>query len=313
MARPRILLTRKWPSACESRLAGDYEASLNADDRPMGAEELRTAMAEYDAVLCTVTDRLDAAAFEGATARIVGNFGVGVDHIDLEAARAAGVTVVNTPGVLTDATAELAMTLILMAARRAGEGERELRAGHWPGWHPTHLLGRGLSGRTLGIVGMGRIGRATAERARAFGMEILWWNRSDTEAPGTRVETLADLFERSDVVSLHVPGSGETSGLVDLDLMEALGPEGILVNTARGSVIDETALVEALRRGTIAGAGLDVYAREPEVPEALRGLDNVVLLPHLGSATLETREAMGMMVADALDAFFGGDTPDNRV
>lgn len=313
MTRPRILLTRKWPSVCESRLAGDYEAVLNISDRPMAVNEIAAAMREHDAVLCTVTDRLGPAAFDGARARIVGNFGVGVDHVALDAARAAGIVVVNTPGVLTEATAEIALALILMTARRAAEGEREVRAGRWAGWRPTHLLGRGLSGRTLGIAGMGRIGRATAERARAFGMEIAWWNRSDVEAPGRRAGTLRELMEVSDIVSLHLPGTGETRGLVDYELLEALGPEGILVNTARGSVVDETALVEALRRGTIAGAGLDVYAREPEIPEALLRQDNAVLLPHMGSATAETREAMGMMVADALDAFFAGREPETRV
>ncbi len=313
MARPRILLTRKWPSACEARLVGDYDATLNTGDTAMSEDELAAAMADQDAVLCTVTDRLGAGAFADARARIVGNFGVGVDHIALDAARDAGICVVNTPGVLTDATAEIALTLILMTARRAAEGEREVRQGQWAGWRPTHLLGRGLAGRTLGIAGMGRIGRATAERARAFGMEIAWWNRSDTDAPGTRAATLRDLMEMSDIVSLHLPGTAETRGLVDFDHLEALGPDGILVNTARGTVVDETALVEALRRGTIAAAGLDVFAREPEVPAALRELDNAVMLPHLGSATEETREAMGMMVADALDDFFAGREVANRV
>ncbi len=313
MSRPRILLTRKWPSACEARLAGDYEVTLNVNDQPMSEAEIAAAMAGQDAVLCTVTDKMGRAAFDGARARIVGNFGVGVDHIALDAARAAGVAVVNTPGVLTDATAEIAMTLILMVARRAGEGEREVRAGGWTGWRPTHLMGTGLRGKTLGIAGMGRIGQATADRARAFGMKIAWWNRSDTGAAGIRAETLRALMEMSDIVSLHLPGTAGTRGIVDMEMLEALGPRGILVNTARGSVVDEAALIEALRQGTIAGAGLDVFAREPEVPGLLREMRNVALLPHLGSATAETREAMGMMVADALDAFFAGREVAHRV
>jgi lactate dehydrogenase-like 2-hydroxyacid dehydrogenase len=314
MPGSRILLTRKWPSACEARLAGAYDVTLNRDDAPLSEDEIAAAMRDYDAVLCTVTDTLGPAVFADAPrARFVGNFGVGFNHIDIAAARQAGVVVVNTPGVLTDATAEIAMTLILMVARRAGEAEREVRAGEWTGWRPTHLIGTGLSGKTLGIVGMGRIGQATAARARAFGMRIAYWNRSEVETDGTRAETLADLMEMSDFVSIHVPGTGDTEGLIDLPLLERLGPQGFLVNTARGTVVDEGALIEALRRGVIAGAGLDVYAREPDVPGLLRERDDVVLLPHLGSATAETREAMGMLVANALDAFVAGREVPNRV
>ncbi len=314
MPKPRILLTRKWPSACESRLAGAYEVTLNLDDLPMPEPAIAAAMRHHDAVLCTVTDRIGPDTFSGSPqARFLGNFGVGVDHIALDAAKAAGITVVNTPGVLTDATAEIAMTLLLMVARRAGEGEREVRACGWTGWRPTHLVGSGLAGKTLGIVGMGRIGQATAERARAFGMRIAYWNRSAVETEATRADTLRELMEMSDFVSVHVPGSPQTEKLIDLEMLEALGPGGVLVNTARGTVVDETALIEALRRGLIAGAGLDVYAREPDVPGLLRERDDVVLLPHLGSATAETREAMGMLVADALDAFVEGRDVPNRV
>ena len=215
--------------------------------------------------------------------------------------------------MLTDATAEIAITLMLMVARRAGEGEREVRACGWTGWRPTHLVGTGLAGKTLGIVGMGRIGQATADRARAFGMKIAYWNRSEVDVEATRAATLRELMEMSDFVSIHVPGSPETEKLIDLDMLEALGPKGFLINTARGTVVDEAALIEALRRGAIAGAGLDVYAREPDVPGLLRERDDVVLLPHLGSATAETREAMGMLVADALDAFVEGREVPNRV
>ena len=313
-SRPRILLTRKWPSACEARLAGDYDVTLRQDDTQMTAAEIRAAMQSHDAVCATVTDPLGAEAFAGGTrARIVGNYGVGVNHIDLGAARAAGVAVTNTPDCLTEATADLAITLMLMVARRAGEGERELRAGGWTGWRPTHLVGRGLRGKVLGIVGMGRIGREVARIARdGFGMRVVWWNRSDVGMAG-RMDSLAALMAAADVVSLHVPGGAETDAMIGMAELEALGPAGILINTARGTVVDEGALVAALRQGRIGGAGLDVYAREPRVPEDLRTREDVVLLPHLGSAVAEARVAMGMMVADALDAFFAGREVATRV
>lgn len=321
MAKPRILITRRWPEAVEARLARDYEATFNESDTPMTPEAIGRALEEHDAVLPTVSDRLPGGIFPSSPrARILGNFGVGYNHIDLAAAQAAGLTVTNTPGCLTDCTADIAITLMLMVARRAGEGERELRAGGWTGWRPTHMIGRKLSGRTLGIIGMGRIGRATARRARfGFGMDIVFHNRSRLddaeirELGARQLGSVEEVMEASDVASVHCPGGAANRHLVGAQALEALGPDGILINTARGDVVDMDALIEALRSGRIAGAGLDVYPEEPAVPEALREMENVVLLPHLGSATMETRVAMGMMVADNLDAFFAGREPPNRV
>jgi lactate dehydrogenase-like 2-hydroxyacid dehydrogenase len=249
---------------------------------------------------------------------LIANFGVGFEHIDVAACQRAGVAVTNTPGVLTDATADIAMLLILMTARRAGEGEREVRAGGWAGWRPTHLLGRELKGRTLGLVGFGRIAVATAERARfGFGMDIVYYARrradSDVETRlGARFHAdLGSLLESADVVSLHVPGGRETRHMIDRGALARMKPDALLINTARGTVVDEDALAEALRSGAIGGAGLDVYAVEPMVPDALKRLGNVVLLPHLGSATVETRVAMGMRAAANVEAWIEGrDLPD---
>ncbi len=234
---------------------------------------------------------------------------------DLDAAREGGIAVTNTPDVLTDATADIAMTLILMATRRAGEGERELRGGGWTGWRPTHLLGRSLRGKILGLVGYGRIARAVAERAKAFGMEIVVHSRSraDDVPEAAYHASLDSLLRIADVVSLHAPGGAATRHMIDADALRTMKRDAVLVNTGRGTLIDETALAEALKAGTIAAAGLDVYECEPAVEVALTGLPNAVLLPHLGSATLETREAMGMKVADNLDAFFAGREPFDRV
>ncbi|HEY6868201.1 MAG TPA: D-glycerate dehydrogenase [Novosphingobium sp.] len=313
--RPRILQTRRWPEAVEQRLARDYEVVVDAADRPLSAGALRAAMTEYDALCPTVSDRIDAAvlAVPGARVRLIGNFGVGTDNIDLDAARQAGIAVTNTPGVLTEATADLALLLLLMAARRGGEGERELRAGAWTGWRPTHLLGVELSGKRLGLVGFGRIAQAVARRAHhGFGMAIHYYNRSPAdpavaaELGAVRQDDLDGLLAESDVVSLHVPGGAATHHLIDARRLALLRPRAILINTARGTVIDEGALARTLAERRIAAAGLDVYEREPAVHPDLLGLANVVLLPHLGSATVETRTAMGHKVADNLDAFFAG-------
>lgn len=316
-ARPRILLTRRWPAAVEDRLAKRYVVTRNASDVPLDALALEAAMRDHDAVCPTVTDRLSAAILctEGRRAGIVASYGAGFDHIDLDAAGRAGVVVTNTPDVLTDATADIAMLLILMASRRASEGERELRAGRWSGWRPTHLLGHGLSGKTLGLIGYGRIARATAARARAFGMAVVYHSRhraGDMPDDAYRA-TPAALAADADVVSLHAPGGDATRHMVDAAFLAAMRPHGVLVNTARGTLVDEAALARALRDGTIAAAGLDVYAAEPAVPQALLDAPNLVLLPHLGSATHETRVAMGMRVADNLDAFFDGRAPGDRI
>lgn len=321
VTRPKILLTRRWPAAVEARLAASYDVTLNVADVPMTAAEIRQALLDYDAVCPTVSDKLDASVFpEGPRAALLGNFGVGINHIDLAAAKAAGIAVANTPGVLTDATADLTIGLMLMLTRRLAEGEREVRQGRWQGWRPTHMMGVALSGRTLGILGMGRIGRAVALRAKAaFGMKIAYYNRSPVAAADLEgldaqaCATIDDLIDASDVISLHCPGGGANRHLIGADRLRRMGPERFLINTARGDIIDESALVDALERRAIAGAGLDVFEREPAVPPALFDLSNVVLLPHLGSATHETREAMGMIVADNLDAFFGGAQPGNLV
>ena len=301
MAKPRVLLTRRWPAEVERQAAERFDITLNESDEPLSQAELAAAMGEFDVICPVVPDKLPADVIAGGDrAKLIANYGVGFEHIDLVAAKARGVAVTNTPGVLTDATADLALTLILMAARRAGEGEREVRAGRWTGWGPTHLNGSSLKGKTLGLVGLGRIGIATAQRARlGFGMRIAYYGRRQC-APEVARELeaefhpdLHELLAASDFVSLHIPGGAETANLIDAGALAAMKPGSYLINTARGGVVDHAALAEALRRGHLAGAGLDVYPAEPKVPEELLGLDNVVLLPHLGSATRETRIAMG--------------------
>ena len=314
---PKILISRRWPAAVEDRLRARYEVTLNDGDAPLTPEQFKAAMREYDALCPTVSDRItgDILSVPNPRVRIIGNYGAGFEHIDLDAAKAAGIVVTNTPDVLTDATADLALLLILMATRRAGEGERELRAGQWTGWRPTHLLGQSLAGKTLGLVGYGRIARATAERARAFGMTLAYHSRrrAEDEAGEAYHDTLESLAETADVLSLHTPGGPETRHMVDAALLKRMKPGAVVINTARGSVVNEADLAEALRTGVIAAAGLDVYEREPAVDPALLALSNVVLLPHLGSATIETRTAMGMKVADNLDRFFDGEPPIDRV
>lgn len=318
-ARPVVWVTRRLPAAVEDALRGLFDVRQREDDRPLDAAELLAAFRAADAVLCTVTDRIGPECFADASrrARIVANFGVGVNHIALDAARAAGVVVTNTPDVLTDDTADLAILLMLAVMRRAGEGERELRAGRWAGWRPTHLLGKRLTGKTLGIVGLGRIGMAVAQRAHAgFGMRVLAWSRSAPRGaePGVeRVGTLDALLPQVDVLSLHCPATPETRHLIGAAQLARLPRHAVLVNTARGDVVDETALVAALEAGQIAGAGLDVFDREPVVRPGLLAREDVVLLPHLGSATRETREAMGFRACENLSAFFAGGAPADRV
>jgi lactate dehydrogenase-like 2-hydroxyacid dehydrogenase len=287
----------------------------------MTAAELTNALATADAVLCTVSDAVDGRVIRDAAplrARILANFGVGYNHIDVDAARERGLVVTNTPGVLTEDTADVAIALMLMAARRLGEGERQLRAGQWPGWSPTHLLGTSLTGKTLGIVGFGRIGRAVARRAHfGFGMRVRYVSRTpsadESEVGATRSPSLDALLAESDVVSLHCPATAETRQLIDASALKRMRRDAVLVNTARGDVVDATALAAALRDGTIGAAGLDVYEGEPRVPAELLALENVVLLPHLGSATQETRRAMGERALANLVAFFDGRAPADRV
>jgi lactate dehydrogenase-like 2-hydroxyacid dehydrogenase len=316
-----VLVTRRLSQAVEDRLSRLLRTTLNADDEPPGRKALEAAMREHDALVTTITERVEAElmATRGRRVRIIANFGAGTDHIDVEAAREAGIVVTNTPDALTEATAELTILLMLMAARRAGEGERVLRAGGWTGWAPTHMMGRGLTGGTLGLVGFGRIGRSTAAKARGLGMAIRYFSRSRAPAEVERgldaihAESLEDLAAAADVLSLHVSGGAATHHLVDRQLLSRMKPTAILVNTARGSVVDEAALADALANGTIAAAGLDVYEREPEIEPRLLSLPNVVLLPHLGSATIEARTAMGMQAVDNLEDYFAGREPRNRV
>jgi glyoxylate reductase len=302
-------------------MAEAFALDLNDADTPLSEAELRDAMGRYDAVLPTVTDRLPATVFDAASrTRIVANYGAGFAHIDTEAARRRGIAVTNTPDVLSDCTADLAMTLLLMVARRAGEGERELRDGRWSGWRPTHMMGTRVSGATLGIVGFGRIGQALAQRAHfGFGMRILVHSRSPVPAEvlarfgAEQAADLDDLLPRCDFVSLHCPGGRANRHLIDGRRLDLMRPDAFLINTARGEVVDEHALAQALWFGTIGGAGLDVFEREPSIPPELLGADNLVLLPHLGSATRETREAMGLRVLENLSAFFDGRHPPDRV
>jgi lactate dehydrogenase-like 2-hydroxyacid dehydrogenase len=317
--RPSLALTRRWPDSVERVLADEFALTVNETDVAYSAQQLRELMTRHDALGVTVTDVIDAGVLQVPDRRVklIVNFGVGFNHIDIDAARAAGIAVTNTPGVLTDCTADLAMTLLLMAARRAGEGERELRAGDWSGWRPTHLLGTRVTGKTLGIVGAGRIGLATARRAHfGFGMNILLNSPSAVdigvlnELNATQCP-LDELLEAADFVSLHCPSSAQTLHLIDERRLRLMPSTAILVNTARGEVVDEAALITALERGDIAAAGLDVYEQEPQVPQALLDCPNLVALPHLGSATQETRNAMGMRAVANLRAYFSGETaPD---
>jgi lactate dehydrogenase-like 2-hydroxyacid dehydrogenase len=313
--RPRILLTRRWTTEVEKHLAQHFEVTLNDGDVPMDAARLRAAMAEYDAICPTVTDRIDRAVLSAPDRRVrlIGNFGVGFNHIDIDAAREFGVSISNTPDVLTDTTADLAILLMLMVTRRAGEGERELRGGKWTGWRPTHMMGQSLAGKTLGLIGFGRIAQATARKARlGLDMRIAYTGRRraspaiEAEHHGAYIDSVDELIATCDVISLHCPGGAATHHLISAERLRHMKPSAVLINTARGPVVDEAALVQALTEKRIAGAGLDVYEEEPRVHPGLLALDNVVLLPHLGSATQETRTEMGMRVAQNLEAFFAG-------
>jgi lactate dehydrogenase-like 2-hydroxyacid dehydrogenase len=318
-----VLITRRWPDAVERRFRETFATTLNDADRSLGADGLAAALSRYDVLCPTVTDRITAdvlAAARPLRTRLIANYGVGFSHIDVAACAAAGVAVTNTPDVLTDATAEIAVLLMLMAARRAGEGERLLRAGRWTGWGPTQMLGAAVTGKTLGLLGFGRIARATARRARdGFGMRVVYHSRTrcppevEAELDCAWRPTIEAMLAEADFVSLHTPGGAATRNLIDAARLRAMKPTAFLINTSRGDVVDEPALAEALAAGVIAGAGLDVYAEEPKVHPALLELENVALLPHLGSATLETREAMGMRVFDNVAAFAAGRTPPDLV
>ncbi len=308
--KPTLLISRRLPDRVHAALEEGFETTTRATTLPMDLAEVKAALAGYDAILPTLGDAFRAEAFAARPrARILANFGVGYNHIDVAAARAAGLEVTNTPGAVTDATADIALMLMLMTARRAGEGERLVRSGGWTGWHPVQMLGFHMTGKSLGIVGMGRIGKAIARRAQAgFGMDVRFFNRSPVADPGVPARQVATLAEAmaADIVVVAVPGGPATRHLIDAAALAAMAPHGIFVNIARGDVVDEAALIAALAERRIGGAGLDVYEFEPAVPAALVAMENVVLLPHLGTAALEVREAMGMMAADNLAAFFGG-------
>lgn len=317
---PKLLISRTMPDRVVTRALTRYDVTLREDTDPLTEAQALAALYDHDAVLTTLGDAFTPGVFAQAPAprcRILANFGVGYNHIDVAGATTSGLVVSNTPGAVTEATADIALTLMLMTARRAGEGERLVRAGRWTGWQPTQMLGLHLSGKRLGVVGFGRIGKAIARRAHyGFGMEIAVYTRSpitDPGLPAVQVASLSELMAGCDVIVIAVPGGAGTRHLIGAEALAAMQPHAILVNIARGDVVDEAALIACLQQGRIAGAGLDVYEHEPSVPEALRALENAVLLPHLGTAALEVREAMGAMALDNLDAFFDGREVPNRV
>lgn len=319
--RPRIIVTRRLLPATEARMAELFEPRFNVDDRPMGAGALAEAMQRCDVLVPTVTDRIDAAviAAAGPDLRLIANYGNGVDHIDLAAARAAGIIVTNTPGVFTEDTADMTLALILSVPRRLAEGDKLIRAHRWQGWSPTHMLGHRVGGKVLGIIGTGRIGQAVAARARAFGLAIHYHNRHrlpamlEQELDATWHAKLDSLLAIADIVTIHCPHTHETHGMINAARIAAMKADAYLINTARGEICDEDALIAALAAGRIAGAGLDVYGREPMVDERLMALDNVVLLPHMGSATFEGRRDSGERVIANIRAWVDGHRPPDQV
>lgn len=314
----RILLTRPMPERVVEAARAEFDVEIRDEMNPLKPGQMRAALALYDGVMPTLGDMFTAEVFDGfqnPRCRILANFGIGYNHIDAGAARAVGVSVTNTPGAVTDATADIALTLMLMSARRAGEGDRLVRAGAWAGWTPTQMLGLHVTGRTVGIIGMGRIGQAVARRCQhGFGMKVCYANPSekvlDIDAERRPIE---DVLKVADFVVLCVPASAETRHMINAEALALMQPHARLINVARGDVVDELALIDALQKGVIGGAGLDVFENEPDVPEALRAMENVVLLPHLGTAALEVREAMGLMALKNLRTFLDGDTPPNLV
>ncbi len=314
-----VLVTRKLPEAVEARLARDYDARFNPEDRVYDSEALLAAAEDVDAILPCHSEHFPAEVIERLPERVkaICNFSVGVDHVDLAAAAARGIIVTNTPDVLSDATAEIAILLMLGAARRASEGERLVRARAWKDWSPSFMVGIQSTGKRLGIVGMGRVGQVVAKRARGFEMEVHYHNRRrlppEAEAGAVYHESLEELLAISPFLSLNCPATPENHGLLNAERIAHLPDGAVVVNTSRGALIDEGALIAALRSGKLAAAGLDVYLNEPDIDPAFRELDNVFLLPHIGSATRETRDAMGFRALDNLDAIFAGRAPGDRV
>jgi lactate dehydrogenase-like 2-hydroxyacid dehydrogenase len=314
----KLLISRRLPESVMEAAEARFDVTCRTTTQPMTHADCVAALSDYDAVLPTLGDAFRAEAFAAVPeprCGLLANFGAGFNHIDVEAARAAGIAVTNTPGAVTDSTADIALTLILMTARRAGEGERLVRAGGWTGWHPTQLLGLHVSGKTVCIIGMGRIGQAIARRCHfGFGCRVVYVNRSvkAVDFPAEQMQ-MADALAVADVVVVATPGGAETHHLVGAEVFAAMQPHAIFVNIARGDIVDEAALIAALQAGRIAGAGLDVYEFEPEVPEALRVMENVTLLPHLGTSALEPREDMGRMALDNVIAFAEGRALPNPV
>jgi glyoxylate reductase len=319
MSKPILFVTRRLPPAVEARAAGDYEARLNAEDTPPTKEDITRLATGAAAVICCPADRFDAATIGALpdTVKVIGTFSVGFDHVDIAAAKARGIRVCNTPDVLSVATAETAMLLILAASRRGPEGERMVRAGKWTGWTPTQLLGTQVSGRRLGIFGMGRIGREVARMARAFGMEVHYRDQTrlppDMEQGAIFHDNHDSFLAASQVLSLNAPGGAGTRKWLNAARIAQLPRGAVVVNAARGTLIDDDALIAALQSGHVAAAGLDVYDGEPHIHPGYLALENVVLLPHLGSATVETRDAMGFLVLDGIDAVLAGRQPGNLV
>jgi len=317
----KVVLTRKLPEAVETRMRELFDTELNLDDRAFGEEELKAAMSRAEVLVPTITDRIDAdvIAARGPQLRMIANFGAGVDHIDVNAAVEAGLIVTNTPGVLTEDTADMTMALILSAARRVVEGQAVIDRGEFHGWTPTWMMGRRIWGKRIGIVGMGRIGQAVARRARAFGLSVHYHNRRrvgpavEEELNATWWDDLDQMLRRMDIVSINCPHTPQTHKLFDARRLALLQPHAVLVNTARGEIVDEAALAAALREGRLAGAGLDVFEREPLVHPDLLGLPNATLLPHMGSATVEGRIDMGERVILNIKTLQDGHRPPDRV
>ncbi|MBB6124465.1 glyoxylate reductase [Sphingobium subterraneum] len=314
-------MTRRLPANVEARMAELFDARFNPDDRPMDRAALAAAMADCDVLVPTVTDHLDAELIGAAPERLqlIASFGNGVDHIDLAAARARGIIVTNTPGVLTEDTADMTMALILSVPRRLAEGEKVIRSGTWGGWSPSGMLGHCIGGKQLGIVGMGRIGQAVARRARVFGLSIAYHNRHrlpesvEAETGAVWYDDLDALLADSDIVSVHCPLNADSRGMIDAERIELIGKDAYFINTSRGEIADENALIAALQGRRIAGAGLDVYSHEPAVDPRLLALDNVMLLPHMGSATHEGRLATGEKVIANIRMWVDGDRPRDQV
>ena len=315
----KILITRPMPKAVEERARKMGDITFRPGTTPLSADEMVSALNDFDVVLPTLGDQFNAELFaqvDEPRAKLLANFGVGYNHIDVAAAKSKGLTVTNTPGAVTDATADIAMTLMLMTARRASEGERMVRAGLWEGWHPTQMLGLHITGKTLAIIGMGRIGQAIAQRCHfGFGMQVVYASRSakKLDFPAEQCGSITEAAGKADVIVVAVPGGSATKHLINTDVFNAMQGHAIFVNIARGDVVDEVALIRALQDGAIGGAGLDVYEFEPKVPAELIAMENVTLFPHLGTASLEVRTGMGNMALDNIESFISGQLPANLV